>query len=392
MKRIIAIRLIAVVIVAFAIGCGDSAHYVLKGEIDRRYDGHQVMLTPATFFFQKQKPIPVDSAIIRNGSFEFKGVVGTEPIVYTLMVEGMREIKLSAVPVIMEAGKIEVVYDSLTVKLSGTPMNERYDQTIGEGLRLMSRKQQELMNERMEMQQFGRMSAHEIGEWYSQSYRLAYKQLVVDATKRFVRECVGTPVGDYFYFQYMGGGYSQSFIDSVYPKIRCDLRQQYELEMKERWDKQERFAASQLAMKEGNVYRDIVGETIDGKAVCLSELVGKGKVVCVEFWASWCVPCIRDMFPLLKDLHARYEEKGLVTLGISLDNDRGKWEKILKIHQPVGIQISDLQGWEKSPARYDYGVQAVPFTIVIDENGKIVARNAQGEKLVQVIEQYLGVK
>lgn len=392
MKRIIAIRLIAVVIVAFAIGCGDSAHYVLKGEIDRRYDGHQVMLTPATFFFQKQKPIPVDSAIIRNGSFEFKGVVGTEPIVYTLMVEGMREIKLSAVPVIMEAGKIEVVYDSLTVKLSGTPMNERYDQTIGEGLRLMSRKQQELLNERLEMQQFGKMSDNEIGEWYTQSYRHAYKQLVVDATERFVSECIGTPVGDYFYFQYMGVGYSQSFVDSVYPKIRRDLRQQYELEMKERRDKQERFAASQLAMKEGNVYRDIVGETIDGKEVRLSELVGKGKVVCVEFWASWCVPCIRYMFPLLKDLHAQYGEKGLVTLGVSLDNDRGKWEKILKTHQPVGIQISDLQGWEKSPARYDYGVQAVPFTIVIDENGKIVARNAQEEKLVQVIEQYLGVK
>ena len=392
MKRIIAIRLIAVVIVAFAIGCGDSAHYVLKGEIDRRYDGHQVMLMPAKFFFQKQIPSPVDSAIIHNGSFEFEGVAGIKPVVYTLMVEGMREIKLSEVPVIMEAGKIKVIYDSLAVRYSGTPLNERYDQTIGEGLRLMGRKQQELVSERLELQHAGEMSANEIGDWYSQSYRQAYNQLVVNATERFVSECVGTSVGDYFYFQYIGGGYDQLFIDTIYPKIQYDLRQQYELEMKDRQDKQARFAASQLAMKEGNVYRDIVGRTIDGKDVRISELVGKGKVVCVEFWASWCVPCIRYMFPLLKDLHAQYGEKGLVTLGISLDNDRGKWEKILKIHQPVGIQISDLQGWEKSPARYDYGVQAVPFTIVIDENGKIVARNAQGEKLVQVIEQYLGVK
>lgn len=381
-----------VVIVAFVMGCGDSTRYVLRGEIDRRYDGHQVMLTPATFFFQKQKSIPVDSAIIHNGSFEFEGVAGIKPVVYTLMVEGMREIKLSEVPVIMEAGKIKVIYDSLAVRYSGTPLNERYDQTIGEGLRLMGRKQQELVSERLELQHAGEMSANEIGDWYSQSYRQAYNQLVVNATERFVSECVGTSVGDYFYFQYIGGGYDQLFIDTIYPKIQYDLRQQYELEMKDRQDKQERFAASQLAMKEGNVYRDIVGRTIDGKDVRLSELVGKGKVVCVEFWASWCVPCIRYMFPLLKDLHAQYGEKGLVTLGVSLDNDREKWEKALKTHQPVGIQISDLQGWEKSPARYDYGVQAVPFTIVIDENGKIVARNAQGEKLVQVIEQYLGVK
>ena len=134
---------------------------------------------------------------------------------------------------------------------------------------------------------------------------------------------------------------------------------------------------SQKVTNVGMPYREIVARTIDGKEIRLSDYVGKKQLILLDFWASWCIPCIQEV-PLLKRLQEKYKNQGLQIVGVSVDSDREKWQGALNKHQPAGIQISELKGWE-SVSRVDYGVQAIPFTVLIDASGKILARNPHGK-------------
>ena len=147
---------------------------------------------------------------------------------------------------------------------------------------------------------------------------------------------------------------------------------------------------SQKVTNVGMPYREIVARTIDGKEIRLSDYVGKKQLILLDFWASWCIPCIQEV-PLLKKLQEKYKNQGLQVVGVSVDSDREKWQGALNKHQPAGIQISELKGWE-SVSRVDYGVQAIPFTVLIDASGKILARNPHGPLLEEIIEKYFSKK
>ena len=122
----------------------------------------------------------------------------------------------------------------------------------------------------------------------------------------------------------------------------------------------------------GKQYKDISATTPEGNSLALSELVGKTDYVLVDFWASWCGPCRRAM-PEVKQLYDKYNNK-LQILGVSLDNDKEAWINAIKSMNLNWCHISDLQGW-KSEGAQEYGVNAIPCTILIDKEGVIVGRN-----------------
>ena len=92
-----------------------------------------------------------------------------------------------------------------------------------------------------------------------------------------------------------------------------------------------------------------------------------------------------------KKMQEKYEHQGLQIVGVSVDSDREKWEGALAKHHTAGIQISEMKGWE-STSRVDYGVQAIPITVLIDASGKIHARNPHGPLLEEIIEKYFSRK
>ena len=171
-----------------------------------------------------------------------------------------------------------------------------------------------------------------------------------------------------FFFQYLMDFYSRPFVDSIYPTINAELRERCEALWAARKAKQDYFNDSRRLTEEGMSFRELVAYTPEGKEVRLSDYAGKGKVVLIDFWASWCGPCIHEM-PFMRELYQKYRERGLVFLGVSLDSDREKWLEALETHQAPGIQVSNLMGWEDS-SPMDYGVQAIPFTILIDQTGE----------------------
>jgi peroxiredoxin len=114
-----------------------------------------------------------------------------------------------------------------------------------------------------------------------------------------------------------------------------------------------------------------------GKAVSLASY--KGKIVLVDFWASWCSPC-RQEIPNLLSQYKMYKDKGFEILSVSLDSSRDKWLKAVQQEGMGWAQVSDLNGSSNSVARL-YGVSAIPATFLVDRDGKLISTNLRGEDL-----------
>jgi thiol-disulfide isomerase/thioredoxin len=108
--------------------------------------------------------------------------------------------------------------------------------------------------------------------------------------------------------------------------------------------------------------------------------VGKSKYVLVDFWASWCGPCRAEM-PYVVEAYQKYHDKGLEVIGVSFDNDKDAWVAAIGSLKMPWPQMSDLKGWE-SAAAGAYNIQSIPANVLIDEQGKIVAKNLRGEDLL----------
>lgn len=138
-------------------------------------------------------------------------------------------------------------------------------------------------------------------------------------------------------------------------------------------------------MKVGEDAADLSLPDQNGKMVSLSEF--KGKVVLIDFWASWCGPC-RHNNPRLIKLYNKFHEKGLEIYGISLDEEISNWKKAIHHDKLSWTQVIDDKGWESlSAARY--GVDMIPSSFLIDQQGIIRAINAEGSELESDIRNLL---
>jgi thiol-disulfide isomerase/thioredoxin len=124
----------------------------------------------------------------------------------------------------------------------------------------------------------------------------------------------------------------------------------------------------------------------EGKIIKLSDL--KGKVVLVDFWASWCGPC-RAENPNVVKMYQKFKNKGFTVFSVSLDEDATKWkEAITKDQLEWDYHVSDLKGWKSSvvPA---FGIEGIPYTVLVNKEGKIIGKNLRGEKLEETLNELL---
>lgn len=137
----------------------------------------------------------------------------------------------------------------------------------------------------------------------------------------------------------------------------------------------------------GSIAPEIVMSNPDGKTCKLSDL--RGKIVLIDFWASWCAPC-RAENPNVVRLYKKYNEKGFDVFSISLDKNKDQWTNaILKDGLIWPNHVSELKGWTSSAGKR-YGVNSIPHTLLIDQEGRIIAKNLRGKELENKLKELFG--
>lgn len=213
--------------------------------------------------------------------------------------------------------------------------------------------------------------------------QLAYEQ-ISEAQKNFLRQQLlantGSPVALFFIDKLSMDSDLELFIkvsDALHArfgdyKLVADLKSRVDLELK---------------LQPGNMAPEITLPDRDGKPISLSSL--RGKVVMVDFWAAWCGPCRRDN-PEVVRMYNRFKDKGFDIFGVSLDRDAAAWLGAIEKDGLVWTQVCDLKYWQSEGAKA-YGVTSIPHTVLIDRDGKILARKLRGKALESKLEEILGV-
>ena len=137
-------------------------------------------------------------------------------------------------------------------------------------------------------------------------------------------------------------------------------------------------------------YTDISLPGPQGQTVKVSDYVGKNRLVMIDFWASWCGPCMGEM-PYVVKAYEMFHDKGLEIVGVSLDKDKASWLAAIEQTGQKWPQMSDLKGWDCAGAQI-YGIQSIPANVLIDSHGKIVARDLRGDALLKEIESRLAAE
>ena len=130
----------------------------------------------------------------------------------------------------------------------------------------------------------------------------------------------------------------------------------------------------------GIKYTDLTMADLDGKQRSLSEWCAKGNYILVDFWASWCGPCVKEM-PNVVKAYNLYNAKGFDVVGVSFDSNKDAWAAAVKKLNLPWHQISDLKGWECAASPV-YGIMSIPSNILVGPDGTIIAADLREEKLL----------
>lgn len=303
----------------------------------------------------------LDSVEVKNGKFAFAGDAGGNLFAYVMQTRAY------AIPVVLD-GNVKV--DLKTGHVSGTAENDSLE-VWGERINEPKKKINALADQLMKYRQEGKEMPDSLKKLYQEEFPIALGK-VIELTKKCCEQNKQMKFPALFLTRIASNMEREDVIKLAEEGNPAYMSTSITNGLKSRieaWKRQ----------RVGQMFTDLEMQDVDGKSHKLSEYVGKGKYVLIDFWASWCGPCRKSM-PAVKKLYDTYKDKGFDIVGLSFDNNKDNWTGAIKKLELPWHHLSDLKGWE-SLAASTYGINAIPATLLIGPDGKIVASNLSAEEV-----------
>ncbi len=358
MKRSLTILLAAALFAA----CGTKPAATLVGTVTGMVDGTAIYL-------HDPQGTTIDSTAVKGGKFGFE-IAEAYPDMYRLSID-----RSGAYPFFVEPGAITVAIDGgavpVTPVFSGTPSND--------GLATL-RQGTVSFNERMQAMVPGLIAAE--GTPAFDSLYAIYTGIENERgqyTDKLILDNANAPLAAYLINSGAHSLMTPEAVDSVLTIVAGAPANAFTDRLVER---RGLLAASAV----GQQAPDFVQAQPDGTPLSLSSL--EGKLVLIDFWASWCGPC-RMENPNVVKLYDRFKDKGFEILGVSLDDNRENWLGAIEEDGLGWKHVSDLGGWNNVVAG-QYAVRSIPHTVLVGPDGVIVAKNLRGAALEAKVAEVLG--
>jgi thiol-disulfide isomerase/thioredoxin len=352
---------------AMMASCGNKPGYVITGTVEGGQDGDTVLLQERV----GREFNNLDTAIIKDGKFEFKGV--QDSTVYRYITWSNADDKL-AMALFLENGAISVSLGKEDDSATGSPTNDIY-QPIRAKLAEFGKQYSDVVEV---LRNDTTLTDDQRAEMTEKLNEIGKSETEFNMSSMYAN--IDNPVGLLLFksnFYGMTVAENDSTLNLLPEKYQND---EAILKIKE-------TVATQKRTSPGAKFTDVELATPDGTPVKLSDYVGKGKLVLVDFWASWCGPCRREM-PNIVEIYKDYKGDKFEIVGISLDSNGDAWKGAIKELGITWPQMSDLKGWGSEGAQL-YAVNSIPCVLLIDGEGTIVARGLHGEELRAKVDELM---
>ncbi len=354
-------------LLAFA-SCQEKAGYTIKGTIEGVAEGDTVYLQN----FVDGSLVKMDSAVVKGGAFEFKGTPDSVTVsrYVTYRKNGMRMTAM----VFIEKGDITLNMGAEANKVAGTMCNDAYQQFMDKFVAINK-----------EMSEIYQKSKTDTTLTDDQRKDLEKQLAEKDSLgTEMVYNCINENINNLVGVQLLTS-YANAFETAKVKALLDKVPAAYSAD-KDIVALKEHIATIEKT-EVGQKFIDFAMNTPEGKEVKLSDFISQNKYTLIDFWASWCGPCRAEM-PNVVAAYNAFKAKGFGIVGVSLDNNAEAWKKAIKDLNITWAQMSDLKGWSCEGAKL-YGVRAIPATVLVDQEGTIVARNLRGEELAAKLGELL---
>lgn len=346
--------------------------YVINGTINGEYNGKVYLFREESLHGAQTL---IDSSEVVDGKYHFEG--DSVSVVMIHYIKGSDDRQMT--PLFLENGEINIVADAnnfMWATVSGTPNNDlrelykmytRYVQDSVTRTTVVDWKIYGRGDEETQSAEFKRRTQHIMQRWLSIQTEMV-KKYSDQVFAPFIMAFEMTADASLDELKALRAMISPSLSDHPYTKMLDE------------------FIDCQTFDVGSKAY-EFTLKSLDGKEISLSDY--KGKYVFLDFWASWCGPCRREM-PNVQNLYKEYR-KDLVIIGISLDRDEAKWKDAVKEFGMKWLQCNDPKEFYGTVAQR-YKVSAIPRTVLINPEGNVVALDLRGEKLVEEVGKFLNNK
>jgi peroxiredoxin len=390
MKKIL-IPILVCVFILLSCKNGDKSRFQVK----LTYSNGDKMITPQNIgksngwvfleqivYGKSQLPIIVDSQKLSSasGNLTFQGKSQTQGIFELVFGDNVL-----AIPLINDASDIQVDADLSKTKDFYTVTNSPVSKQLQDLLAKVGDKNNDIQNTFFQLDSLKKFNAPDSVLVAANNKKNAAVDQLNDYLKQFIQTTPNATLGVLAL-----GWASRSFQPDQMEISLKDLKTRFpgnaflaEMEKNSQQQPQQQSSGSDSWI--GKTVPELVMADPNGKDISISSF--KGKYVLIDFWASWCGPC-RMENPNVVKAYNEFKGKNFTILGVSLDKDRDSWKKAIAQDHLSWTQMSDLKYWN-SQAVETFGFQGIPFNVLVDPSGKVIAESLRGEDLDSKLKQVL---